>query len=499
MTRELNRVTLGLLVGFGLVALSAAFWPVIQADSLLARDDNARNVIAEQRIQRGTIYDRDGEPLATSRENEIGVMQRVYPHPEAAGAVGYYSLNYGAAGIEAAYDSELRGDDLRSEWEKAIDNALHRPPQGQDVRATLDLDVQQAAASALRGYAGAAIVVHVPSGRVLAMVSLPSYDPNKLDATWDRLTQEQITSPLLNRALVGLYQPGGVLQTVTLSAILAAQPDLKISGAAVLNTEAADAQTPVVVYGRGAVPEKLRIACLPGAPDRALTLAEAYAFGCPAPFATVVASGVLTPQQLWERWQVLGLLSPPSLDGFETTAGRPPLRLTDRTPDQILTAALTGQGDLTITPLQLAQVIAAVAGTGHGVPLHMVDAVRDPGAETWQPVPVPADRPALLRADVAEAVRLAMLQAAAESPFVRLAGRGDLVLYGHTALAFGGPEATPYAWFAGFVDQSSGAEAAAILAVVVVEDESNLSVAAHVAGEAFAAAAGAHNADSGGE
>ena len=77
MTRELDRVTQGLLIGFVVIAISAAFWPVIEADSLLARPDNARNVIEEQRIQRGTIYDQDGHRLAYSQEDDRGVLERV--------------------------------------------------------------------------------------------------------------------------------------------------------------------------------------------------------------------------------------------------------------------------------------------------------------------------------------------------------------------------------------------------------------------------------------
>ncbi|MBN2305765.1 MAG: hypothetical protein JXQ72_14880, partial [Anaerolineae bacterium] len=84
MTTELHRVTLALLIGFAVIALSATFWPVIQSDSLLARDDNARNVIAEQRIRRGAIYDQNGALIAYSVENKSGVMQRVYPVPAAA-------------------------------------------------------------------------------------------------------------------------------------------------------------------------------------------------------------------------------------------------------------------------------------------------------------------------------------------------------------------------------------------------------------------------------
>jgi cell division protein FtsI/penicillin-binding protein 2 len=99
MIRELNRVAGALMVAFVVVALGTVFRTVVQADSLLARQDNARSVIAEQGIRRGAIYDQNGDLLAASSAGEDGIARRKYPHPEAAGAVGYYSFKYGTAGI----------------------------------------------------------------------------------------------------------------------------------------------------------------------------------------------------------------------------------------------------------------------------------------------------------------------------------------------------------------------------------------------------------------
>jgi peptidoglycan glycosyltransferase len=323
----------------------------------------------------------------------------------------------------------------------------------------------------------------VPTGRVLAMVSAPGYDPNQLDRNWEQLTQDKQTTPLLNRVTAGLYQPGGALETVVLSTILSTNPDLKRSGEVILNTEAPNARDPVDVNG-------LKLTCLDGVPPEGpLTLAAAYVFACPAPFANAT-SDALTPESIWDRFNMLGLLTAPELTGFETAASPEPQPLTSRTPPDVLRAALVGQGDLTVTPLHMAQLITVVANRGNMVPFYLVDAVRPPGTKDWQPVKLPTVQPAVLRVDVAAALRLAMLQGAAQSPSVSRARRGGLVLYGHSALAYGGPDATPYAWFTGFVDQTEGDQMAAIVAVVVIEDEDDPGEAADVAGAAFAAAAG---------
>jgi cell division protein FtsI/penicillin-binding protein 2 len=249
----------------------------------------------------------------------------------------------------------------------------------------------------------------------------------------------------------------------------------------VLNSEAPGAQEPVQI-------NDLTLTCLEGTPESELTLAQAYAFGCPAPFVNALGDA-LTPERLWERFEAVGLLDAPVLAEFNPEMGNLPEPFTAATLPEALQASLAGQGNLTVTPLQIVQIVAAVANRGNAVPLHLVDAVRLPGSDEWEALDVPALQPALLREDVAAAVRLTMLQAAAESPYVSRATRGDLVLYGHSALSFAGPSKRPFAWFLGFVDQSEGDARSAIAVVVVVEDESDPGVAADIAGAALEAAA----------
>jgi len=476
--RDLARLALTLLIAFGLIALASVYWSVIAAPDLRARDDNARNIIAEQRIRRGAILDRTGEVLAFSEEASNGLMVRRYPQPVAASAVGYYSLTYGTAGIEAAYDSLLRGDEGRDELDTLLDDLLHRAPQGGDVRATLDLRVQGAVAEALAGRAGAAIVLDVPSGEVRALVSQPAFDPNTLDAQWDALVADR-GAPLLNRVTAGLYQPGGVFQTVLLTALLAAQPDLSDAGGALLAQPADTFSEPVRV-------DDLTLGCLHQPTADAPTLADAYAFGCPAPIL-VLAESHLSSEAVRQRMEALGLLDAPTLTGFPTITAPVVLPPADVSP-AAYRALLAGQGALTITPLHLAQIVAAIAHGGNAVPLHLVEAVRSPEASQWQPPSAAAVRErAMLRADVAAALENALAYAARVSPDTAVAAPPDVPLFGHSALAFAGPQETPYAWFYGYV-RPADADGGAIVVVVVVENERNPAVAARVARAAFTAA-----------
>ncbi len=481
MTKELNRVTLVILAVFLLIALSSTYWAVIQADSMLARPDNLRRIIQEQRIQRGTIFDRNGVGLAYSSVSDSGATQRIYPYPETVGAVGYYSFRYGTAGLEGAFDAELRGDAFRTDWQIFTDRALHRTARGGDVRSTLDLDVQSAATEAMGQARGAVIVAEVPSGRILAMVSRPSYNPNNVSRAWKWLRANKTQTPLLNRAMAGLYQPGGALQTIMLAAILSTYPDLTTTAPGVLDQEAPDAQNPVQV-------NSLALSCLDGTPEGTLTLLEAYIYGCPQPFVDALGS-LIAPDTLLERFGVLGLLDPPRLAHFETIAGERPEPLTNTMPADKLAAVATGQDHLTVTPLQMMEIVAAVANGGNAVPLHLADSVRAPGEHGWQPLEDESVQPALLRTDIAQVLQNAMRQAAEISPCVRRAAQDNLVLYGHCAIAYGGPasQATPYAWFIGFAKAPGEDASNAVAVVVVLENESDPGAAADVAGAALAA------------
>jgi cell division protein FtsI/penicillin-binding protein 2 len=197
------------------VAAAAGFWGVVQADMLTARTDNPRRVDAELATQRGSIVDRNGVELSVSAlvatTNNVPRFQRVYSKTVAAPAVGYYSQRYGAGGMEAFADATLRGPYSR------VDELLHRRRMGSPVTLTLDSELQMrlftaiSATNPMTVTRGAAVVMNWRTGEVLAMVSAPTFDANKLDAAWDALRTDP-NAPLINRTTQGLYQPGMMLR-----------------------------------------------------------------------------------------------------------------------------------------------------------------------------------------------------------------------------------------------------------------------------------------------
>ncbi len=298
-TREINRLVFGLLALFAVVVMAAAYWAVIGPDTILKRGDNPRLVEAEASILRGAIVDRDGRTLAQTTQSADGLIDRSYLYPAMYSALGYYSLRYGAGGAENAYNSLLSGSAVRRDAATILtDSLLHRPQQGSDIQLTFDLDVQQQIADAMGGQQGAVVVLSVPDGAVLSMISLPTYDPNLLDQNWDTLV-EAAGNPFFNRALQGRYQPGGALETPLMASALLIHRSVD---------ETFDEATQPVAL------DNVQLGCAVRLPSITLTLRQAYAFACPHAFESLAQTlGVETIQASIDTFR---LDKQPTLAGF---------------------------------------------------------------------------------------------------------------------------------------------------------------------------------------
>ena len=351
MSRSIQRVAAALAAAFGLLALSIGWWTL---GGVATRDDNPRRFFIEQHSPRGAIVDRAGELLAVSSPVSEAYV-RLYPLPVVAPVVGYYSLNYGLAGVEEALDGVLRGP------LDPLDQLLHRPRVGRTVRTTIDLAAQHDLAVRL-AQPGAAVILSIPDGAVLALESYPAYDPNTLDRDWKQLSVDP-SSPLLNRVTQGLYQPGALFQTLLLAEVLE-------RGTATITQTVERPDRPVALTD-------LVVDCARTAPMT--TLAEAYANGCPAPFADLgLALGESALISITQRWQ---LDVPPALE-LRTSALATPT--TSLSTTLALQAFAVGQSTLTVSPLQAVLVAATVGNRGVRPPAHIVSDVMSIG-DVWTP------------------------------------------------------------------------------------------------------------------
>lgn len=355
---HLRQMQRAILLGFVAVAVSLAFWSVARSQAILARDDNPRLVEAELRIERGQILDRNGTVLAHT-VGQPDALARTYPFATIGPAVGYYSFRHGTAGIEAGYDAVLRGDET-SFTAVLNQQLLHEPQIGRDVQLTLDAELQTTAEALFGTEQGALVLLDVVTGDILAMVSHPGYNPNRLDENFDELVEDE-TAPLLNRAVQGQYQPGLVLQPFILAAALDADR-IQLDGA-VLN-----ANRPVPVNG-----EVKRCQTTP--PDDA-TWADVLIHRCPGPMQDLADRlGLATLDDIFLRF---GFTTPPDLPLNTEAPEQEPLA------DPLL--AGIGQDNLTVSPLQVALALAALANNGRLPTPRLVTAVQAEDG-TMQPQP----------------------------------------------------------------------------------------------------------------
>ena len=213
--RQVLRAASFAMVLFGLLAVYIIYLSTWEADDLAKNPLNMRRAAARADIQRGSILAADGQILAETRQDG----SRVYPFGTTMVAVtGYNGENIGSAGIEGHANQALLG--LTADMSRLGPlSQLLQSERGNDVKLTIEPAAQKAAAAALGERRGAVVALDARTGAVLAMVSSPSYDPNDIESNWKALSGQE-DSPLLNRAVQGLYPPGSTIKAMIADAAL---------------------------------------------------------------------------------------------------------------------------------------------------------------------------------------------------------------------------------------------------------------------------------------
>lgn len=207
-------VLFGVLVGF------TSYWSVFDAEALKEESANKRPLLEQQQIERGRIRAADGSVIARSVPKGSGEGLRYvrrYPlgalfgHP-----VGYSFVRQGDSELEKSHNDELVGED--SEFTSILDELRGRRQEGDDLVTNLDPAAQRVALEDLEAAGfGAVAAIEPASGRVRVLASNPPYDPNLVPERLSELNTDS-TSPLLNRATQGQYPPGSTFKVVTAAA-----------------------------------------------------------------------------------------------------------------------------------------------------------------------------------------------------------------------------------------------------------------------------------------
>ena len=374
MNRELKRVTIVALLMFLALFVSSTIIQYVQAESLAADPRNSRTLYASYSVERGPILV-GGDPIAYSEPSvDDYKFQRVYSNGPLYGAVtGYFPVNGEATGLERSLNDELSGRSGSQFFESLNRLISGQDPMGASVEVAIDPVAQQAAWDALGDYTGAVIVTEPSTGRILAMVTKPTFDPNtmvvhngaEVQATYEGLLNDP-GDPLFNRATGGdMNPPGSVFKLVVTAAALESgqyTPASTFPNPSSLTLPGTDA---VVRNSGGGT-------CGSGSE---VTLADALRLSSNIPFAELGMQ--LGDNAIREQAEKFGFNSEFAIPTATEVSTYP--RGLDE-PQTALTAF--GQGDVRATPMQMAMVSAAIANGGIAMNPDLVDAITAPDFST---------------------------------------------------------------------------------------------------------------------
>ena len=191
------------------------YFNIVRAKTIVNSPYNQRQDAFADRIIRGKITDKFGNVLAETLVTEDGSEIRNYPYgPAFAHVVGYSNPQTGKSGLESVENFELLTSNAFF-LEKIANDFKDQKNMGDTVVTTLDADLQQAAYYALGENKGGIVVMEASTGKILAMVSGPTFDPNAIEENWDYLNSDGVGSPLLNRTTQGSYAPGSTFKVIT--------------------------------------------------------------------------------------------------------------------------------------------------------------------------------------------------------------------------------------------------------------------------------------------
>jgi peptidoglycan glycosyltransferase len=379
MNRELKRVSIVVLLMFVALLTSTTVIQAFQADNLAADARNTRTLYDSYSVERGPILVAGSAIAQSVPAGDDYKFQRTYSNgPLYAPVTGFIPVNGAPTGLEHALNGELSGTSNAQFFDKLNAIITGQKPTGAAVETTIDPKAQQAAWDALGDFTGAVVVSEPKSGRILAMVSKPSYDPNTLAVhdgkavtdAYDALLADP-ANPLTNRAISELNPPGSVFKLVVVTAALESGKFTPESTFPNPPTFTLPGTNSVVINSGGG----------PCGPGDTVTIATALRLSCNIPMAELgIQLGDQAIRDTAEKF------------GFNTDYTIP-LKVAQSVYPSSLDDAQTGlsafgQFEVRATPLQMSMVSAAIANGGVAMVPNLVDQILAPNLsaiKTFQP------------------------------------------------------------------------------------------------------------------
>jgi penicillin-binding protein A len=370
MNAPIGRLFVVAMLLFAVLVGFTSRWAVFDAKALRHNPKNRRELLEEQRIHRGVIRAADDTVLARSLEQPDDTFVRAYPQARLfPHAVGYDFVTRGRAGLESSYNDDLSGK--KTELGGLVERLAGTNRRGDNLVTSLDPNAQRTALQQLGGRKGAVVALDPRTGAIRVMASVPGYDPNAVRQTSTfRALNRDPAAPLLDRATQSGYPPGSTFKVVTAIAAIDSgryTPDSRVSGrngkpisGVPLNNDGGES------FGD-------------------ITLTDALTHSVNTVFGEVGEHvGKETMKTYMDR---LGFDAPVQVDlpsderaaSGERRNGHiisPTSRFVD------VGRMAIGQDKLTVTPLQMAMVAAAVANGGKLMKPHLADRIVDPDGRT---------------------------------------------------------------------------------------------------------------------
>ncbi len=340
---------------FGVMSAFLVWFNMSNQSDFFNNSYNSRQeLMAEQNI-RGTVFSSDGEKLAYTITQEDGTEKRIYPFNEIfCHVIGYAS--HGKSGVEAIANYELSHSsvDLNDKLANSVSGEKH---PADNVYTTFDAGLQQIADKALGVYQGAIVVTEVKTGRVLAMVSKPGFNPNEVDTLLKKLTEDEESSVLLNRATQGLYPPGSIFKVVTTLEYLREHKN--------------DLSTYSYQCSGSFKLDNIKISCFNHKAHGYETYEDSVTNSCNSSFANIGvgldldAFAKTLDDLLFEKELPIDL--PSSVSSYDLVG--------DGTKEAIIQSSF-GQGRTIVTPLQMNLITCAIANDGMLMKPRIIDGIK---------------------------------------------------------------------------------------------------------------------------
>ena len=409
---------------------------------LINNSYNGRQQMLLAKNRRGDILAADGEVLARTVESD-GEEVREYPYKNLFSHAVGYSVN-GRMGVEAAANYYLINSNAPLSEKAGMDISEEKYP-GDTVYTTLDVNLQQVASTALGVYRGAIVVTEPATGRILAMVSKPDFDPEKIEEQWDDFLEDEESGILLNRVTQGLYPPGSTFKIVTALEYIRENPETYDSYS--YNCSGA--------IKRG----EDRIQCYHGTTHGSVDFERSFAKSCNTSFANI---GLSLDRGAFSSTLDDLLFNQELPLGFNYSQSRVDMGV--NTTDSEMMQISIGQGTTGITPMHLNMITCAIANQGTLMKPYLVDRVENSAGSVVKSFE-PSSYRRIISADEASELSALMAGVVTNGTASRLKDLSYTAAGKTGSAEYGTVKGDSHAWFTGFAP----AENPEICVTIIIE------------------------------